>query len=37
MQDAKTLIEIIHPNHREAREKEAFKRFKSYQFEQTIY
>lgn len=37
MQRAKALIEIAHPNHREELEKAAFKRFKSYQFEHTIY
>lgn len=36
-QRAKALIEIAHPNHREALEKAAFDRFKSYQFERTIY
>ncbi len=36
-QRAKALIEIAHPNHREALEKAAFERFKSYQFERTIY
>ena len=36
-QRAKALIEIAHPNHREALEKSAFERFKSYQFERTIY
>lgn len=36
-QRAKALIEIAHPNHREDLEKEAFKRFKSYQFERTVY
>ena len=37
MQRAKALIKIAHPNHREALEKAAFERFKSYQFEHTIY
>lgn len=36
-QRAKALIEIAHPNHREALEKAAFERFKSYEFEHTIY
>lgn len=36
-QRAKALIEIAHPNHREALEKAAFERFKSYQFESTQY
>lgn len=36
-QRAKALIEIAHPNHREILEKAAFERFKSYQFEHTIY
>ena len=36
-QRAKALIEIAHPNHRESLEKAAFERFKSYQFERTIY
>lgn len=36
-QRAKALIEIAHPNHREVLEKAAFERFKSYQFEHTIY
>ena len=36
-QRAKALIEIAHPNHREALEKEAFNRFKSYEFERTLY
>jgi len=34
-QRAKALIEIAHPNHREALDKAAFERFKSYQFERT--
>lgn len=34
---AKALIKIAHPNHREALEREAFKRFHSYEFERTIY
>jgi acyl-CoA hydrolase len=37
MQRAKALIEIAHPNHREELERAAFERFKSYQFEHTIY
>jgi acyl-CoA hydrolase len=36
-QRAKALIEIAHPNHREVLEKAAFERFKSYQFEHTVY
>lgn len=36
-QRAKALIEIAHPNHREALDKAAFERFKSYQFERTGY
>ncbi|HEY9009366.1 MAG TPA: acetyl-CoA hydrolase/transferase C-terminal domain-containing protein [Ohtaekwangia sp.] len=36
-QRAKALIEIAHPNHREALERAAFDRFKSYEFERTIY
>lgn len=36
-QRAKALIDIAHPNHREKLEKAAFDRFKSYQFEHTIY
>ena len=36
-QRAKALIEIAHPNQREALEKAAFDRVKSYQFERTIY
>jgi len=36
-QRAKALIEIAHPNHREELEKAAFERFKSYQFERTVY
>ncbi len=36
-QRAKALIEIAHPNHREVLEKAAFERFKSYQFERTVY
>jgi acyl-CoA hydrolase len=36
-QRAKALIEIAHPNHREELEKEAFERFKSYEFERSIY
>ncbi|HEY9048862.1 MAG TPA: acetyl-CoA hydrolase/transferase C-terminal domain-containing protein [Ohtaekwangia sp.] len=36
-QRAKALIEIAHPNHRETLERAAFDRFKSYEFERTIY
>ncbi len=36
-QRAKALIEIAHPNHREGLERAAFERFKSYQFERTVY
>ena len=36
-QRAKALIEIAHPNHREELERVAFQRFKSYQFERTVY
>lgn len=36
-QRAKALIEIAHPNHREALEKSAFDRFHTYEFERTIY
>jgi acyl-CoA hydrolase len=36
-QRAKSLIEIAHPNHREDLERDAFERFKSYEFERTIY
>jgi acyl-CoA hydrolase len=36
-QRAKALIEIAHPNHREELEREAFERFKSYEFERSIY
>jgi acyl-CoA hydrolase len=36
-QRAKALIEIAHPNHREALEKTAFERFHSYEFERTVY
>ena len=36
-QRAKALIEIAHPNHREALERSAFERFHSYEFERTIY
>lgn len=32
-QRAKALIDIAHPNHREALDKAAFERFHSYQFE----
>lgn len=34
---AKALIQIAHPNHREELERAAFERFKSYEFEHTIY
>ena len=34
-QRAKALIQIAHPNHREALEKDAFERFHSYEFERT--
>lgn len=36
-QRAKALIEIAHPNHREALERAAFERFHSYEFERTVY
>jgi len=36
-QRAKALIAIAHPNQREALEKAAFERFRSYEFEHTIY
>ena len=36
-QRAEALLEIAHPNHREALSKAAFERFKNYQFEKTIY
>jgi acyl-CoA hydrolase len=36
-QRAKALIEIAHPNHREDLERAAFDRFKSFEFERTIY
>lgn len=36
-QRAKALIEIAHPNHREALEKAAFERFKSFKFEHSLY
>lgn len=36
-QRAKALIEIAHPNNREMLEQAAFERFKSYEFERTIY
>jgi acyl-CoA hydrolase len=36
-QRAKALIEIAHPNHREELERSAFARFKSYEFERTVY
>lgn len=36
-QRAKALIDIAHPNHREALERSAFERFRSYEFERTVY
>jgi acyl-CoA hydrolase len=36
-QRAKALIEIAHPNHREALERAAFERFHTYEFERTEY
>ena len=36
-QRAKALIEIAHPNHREVLERAAFERFRSYEFERTVY
>jgi acyl-CoA hydrolase len=36
-QRARALINIAHPNHREALEKEAFERFKSYEFERSFF
>jgi acyl-CoA hydrolase len=36
-QRAKALIDIAHPNHREALEKAAFERFHHYEFERTYY
>ena len=36
-QRAKALIDIAHPNHRENLEKQAFERFRTYEFERTIY
>jgi acyl-CoA hydrolase len=36
-QRAKALIEIAHPNQREALERAAFERFHSYEFERTVY
>jgi acyl-CoA hydrolase len=36
-QRAKALIEIAHPNHREALEQAAFERFHTYEFERTVY
>jgi len=36
-QRAKALINIAHPNHREALEQAAFKRFHNYEFERTYY
>ena len=36
-QRAKALIEIAHPNHREDLEREAFERFKSFEFERLEY
>jgi acyl-CoA hydrolase len=35
-QRAKALVDIAHPNHREALDKAAFERFKSYQFEHSV-
>ena len=35
--DSKALIDIAHPNHRETLEREAFTRFRSYEFERTVY
>jgi acyl-CoA hydrolase len=36
-QRAKALIEIAHPNQREMLERSAFERFRSYEFERTVY
>ena len=36
-QRAKALIDIAHPNHRENLEREAFDRFKSFEFERLEY
>jgi acyl-CoA hydrolase len=36
-QRAKALIDIAHPNHREALERSAFERFRTYEFERTEY
>jgi len=36
-QRAKALIDVAHPNHREALEKAAFERFHNYEFERTYY
>jgi acyl-CoA hydrolase len=36
-QRAKALIEIAHPNHREVLERAAFERFRTYEFERTLY
>lgn len=36
-QRAKALIDVAHPNHRERLEREAFERFRTYEFERTIY
>lgn len=36
-QRAKALIEIAHPNHREQLERQAFDRFRAYEFERTVY
>jgi len=36
-QRAEALLEIAHPNHREAISKAAFDRFRNYRFEQTVY
>jgi acyl-CoA hydrolase len=36
-QRAEALLEIAHPNHREAISRAAFDRFRNYRFEQTVY
>lgn len=36
-QRARALIDIAHPDHREQLEREAFERFRSYEFERTVY
>ena len=36
-QRAKALIDIAHPNHRETLDREAFERFRTYEFEHSIY